>query len=264
MPEFDDFTEAFAEFLESGKVNKLADYCDPGVNTDRLNIYRNGYFRSAIDTLVSNYPSVHALLGSETFRQLAKQYVVLHPPEAGTLVGYGSEFPIFLQGVDVNRQLPYLSDIASLDRAWLQVYFSADSEPLSAGDVSELFSEFGNAGLQKIRLVPSVKLVSLCYPITALWQLLKDSGRLGSVMEMKPTAEYTLIWRRGSFVLVRVLPTTEITFFSHLMTGLNFEKAAIACSEESDGFDMSLFFSELITAELLSIQTRPDIGIKCE
>lgn len=239
----------------SGHEQNLVDYCVSGVNIERLNIYRNGYFRSAIETLVSNYPAVYTLLGSELFRHLAKQFVVQHPPSFGSLVGYGVEFPAFLETSDVRHQLPYLSDIAKLDRGWLQVYFAADCEPLTPGRVYELLSLGGDTGLEKIGVVSALTLVSLSYPISVVWQLLKDNGGLDKAIELSPGAEHALIWRSGDIVLVRVLPAHEFSFFSCLLAGMSFEEAVESISEANDEYDMGAFFSELITAEILAIKT---------
>ncbi len=254
-PAFDDFTDAFARFLESGRVGQLAGYCEPGVNTELFNIYRNGYFRSTIDTLVSNYPAVHALLGDELFRHLSKQFVAQFPPAFGSLVGYGDEFAMFLDDADISRQLPYLPDMARLDRGWLKVFFAADCEPLTPVSVTALINESGEAGSQHIALIPASTIVSLRYQITDVWQLLKAKGRLDKAVELARKPEQTLLWRAGPAVLIRALPAVEFVFFSSLNEGLSIEEAAENAMEENTKFDIDSFFSNLIAAGLLSQST---------
>lgn len=249
---FDEFTSDFARFIESGLVGKLADHCEPGVNTELFNIYRNGYFRATIDTLVSNYPAVHAVLGDEFFRYLSKLFIVQFPPAFGSLVGYGREFAMFLDDADISRELPYLPDMARLDRGWLEVYFAADIEPLAPASVAALVHESGESSSWRIELIPAATIVSLSYPITDVWQQLKDKGGLGEVIELTRKPEQTLIWRSGPEVLTRVLPAVEFIFLSSLNEGLSFEEAAENAIEENAKFDFSAFFSNLIAAGLLA------------
>ncbi len=251
-PTIDDFTLAFAEFMESGQNEKLADYCDLGTNLEFFNIYRNGYYRAAIDSLVSNYPTILALLGDDYFRSLAKHYVTEFPPCVGSLVGYGHEFASFLAEHDVSQQLPYLSDIARLDRAWLNVYFAAENAPITVDEISTLMGRVDDIAMHQLVLCTAIDIVSLDYAVTPVWQKLKETGRLNTAIEVIKRPEYVLLWRQHSEVLIRPITSVEFNFLSGLNAGLNLEEAAeIAVLDDSD-FNLSEFFSNLITAGLLA------------
>ncbi len=252
LPAFDDFTLAFAEFMESGQIEKLADYCDLGTNLELFNIYRNGYYRSTIDTLLSNYPAVLALVGDDYFRSLAKQYVSEFPPCVGSLVGYGHEFASFVAEHDVSRQLPYLSDIARLDRAWLNVYFAAENAPITTDEISTLMGRVGDIAMQQLVLCAATDIVSLDYAVTPVWQKLKEAGRLKIAIEVLKNPEYVLVWRQHSEVLIRSLPSVEYEFLSGLNAGLNLGEAAEFAVQHDTEFDLTEFFSNLITAGLLA------------
>ena len=252
LPVFDDFTASFAEFMESGQYEILADYCDLGTDLEFFNIYRNGYYRSAIDSMGSNYPAVLALLGEDYFRGLAKQYVTQFPPSAGSLVGYGGEFASFLAEHDISQQLPYLSDVAKLDRAWLNVYFAAENAPITVDEISTLMGRVDDIAMHQLELCTAIDIVSLDYAVTPVWQILKETGRLNTAIEVIKKPEYVLLWRQHSEVLIRPLTSVEFKFLSGLNTGLNLGEAAeIAVLDDSD-FNLSEFFSNLITAGLLA------------
>lgn len=252
LPAIDDFTLVFAEFMESGQNEKLADYCDLGTNLEFFNIYRNGYYRSTIDTLVSNYPAVLALVGDDYFRSLANHYVTEFPPCVGSLVGYGHEFASFLAEHDVSQQLPYLSDIARLDRAWLNVYFAAENAPITVDEISTLMGRGDDIAVQQLVLRAATDIVSLDYVVTPVWQKLKETGRLNTAIEVIKKPEYVLVWRQHSEVLIRPLPSVEFKFLSGLNTGLNLGEAAeIAVLDDAD-INLSEFFSNLITAGVLA------------
>ena len=252
MPAFDDFTVAFAEFMKSGQYEKLTDYCESGTNLEFFNVYRNGYYRSAIGTLVSNYPAVLALLGEDYFRFLAKQYVNEFPPSVGTLVGYGGEFASFLAAHNDRARLPYLSDIARLDRAWLNVYFAADTAPITADEVAALAGRVGGIDSQQLNLCAATAIVSLDYAVALIWQKLKESGYLSAVIKISKKPEYALIWRQNSTVLIRSLPSAEFAFLTGLNAGLNLGKAAEIAVVEDEDFNLAELFSKVITAGLLT------------
>ena len=83
-------------------------------------VYRNTVMKGCIDALEANYPSVARLIGSERFRAAAAVYVPRHPPRSGCLLDYGQGFANFLAGFEPARELFYLSDVARLDRAWIE------------------------------------------------------------------------------------------------------------------------------------------------
>ena len=51
------------------------------------------------------------------------------------LVDYGEEFPDFLATFEPAAELPYLSDVARLDRFWTQAHVAADQTPIAAADI---------------------------------------------------------------------------------------------------------------------------------
>lgn len=249
---FDDFTQAFASYMESGQVEQLADFCDPNAELEIFEIYRNGYFRATIEALVSNYPAVVALVGDAFFRTMAKRYVMQFPPLKGSLVGYGANFVSFLKDSDTSQTLPYLTDIARMDDAWLKVYFSADTLPLGAESMQSLIEEAGDAYAQHLLLNTAAALLSLDYPVISIWQALKEQGELSDAVELNKSSDHALIWRFGAEMLIRQLPEAEYIFLSNLHAGLGVEAAADRAIQSDSGFDLGLFFSNLISAGLLT------------
>ena len=255
-PAFDNFTLAFGEYMKSGDADSLSSYCESDANVDLFNIYRNGSYRACIDALASNYPAVVALLGDSYFRALAKVYVTYGLPESGTLVGYGMGFPDFLDMASISRNIPHLGDLARLDRAWLDVYFSEENTSLTPAGITELEHE-GEIELERIVPIVSIALVPLNYPVTGIWRELKDSGSLEKPVELSRNGGHVLVWRRGSEVMLRELPTVESRFFAKFLVGKNLEQAVETAYGDSTEFDLNEFFLNLIDAGLLTSDARP-------
>lgn len=87
-------------------------------------VYRNTWVKALLDALGANYPVVSALLGPELFKTVAVGYAKSHPTASPVLALYGSEFPQALARHDLASELPYLADVAKLERLWTECFFA--------------------------------------------------------------------------------------------------------------------------------------------
>lgn len=95
-------------------------------------VYRNTVMKGAIDAIAANYPAVQRLVGEEWLRAAAAVFVAQSPPRTPVLVDYGAEFPAFLAAFTPADSLPYLADVARVDRFWTEAHIAADAAPLAA------------------------------------------------------------------------------------------------------------------------------------
>lgn len=248
----DKFIVAFGQFMKTGDTEELSAYCDSEANPDLFNIYRNGFYRACIDALASNYPAIVTLLGDTYFRTMAKVYVIEWPPEVGTLAGYGENFAEFIEMTSLSHNLPYLADVARLDRAWLEVYFSFVSTPLSAENIAEMASSGVEIDLERLTLSRSSALLSLQYPVAEVWRKLKDFGHIQKVVELPKERENILLWRYDSEVMLRTLQAKEYQFFSSFKDGLILEQAIEQAYGTDAELEMNDLFSNLLAAGLLT------------
>lgn len=113
-------------------------------------VYRNTVIAACIDALAANFPAVQRLVGEDWFRAAASVYVRAQPPRDGRLVGYGEGFAGFLAGFPPARELPWLADVARLDRWWTESHLAADGPVLDAAALGTLPVQ----GLAALRLRP--------------------------------------------------------------------------------------------------------------
>src|SRR5246500_4113232 len=98
----------------------------------RYNVYRNNVTVSLIDALAAIYPAVQRITGVDFFRAMARFHVRATPPTSPLLFEYGREFPAFIEQYEHGCAMPWLSDVARIERTWLDAYHAADVAPLSA------------------------------------------------------------------------------------------------------------------------------------
>jgi Putative DNA-binding domain len=83
----------------------------------RYNVYRNNVTVSLIDALAAVYPAVQRITGVEFFRAMARSHIRATPPNSPLLFEYGREFPVFIERYEYARSMPWLADIARIERA---------------------------------------------------------------------------------------------------------------------------------------------------
>ena len=93
-------------------------------------VYRNTWLKGLLDALDANYPTVAMILGADTFEAIALEFARKHPAQTPVLALYGAEFPTFVGG-QLGDEVPYLSDVAALERLWTESFFAPDAETLA-------------------------------------------------------------------------------------------------------------------------------------
>lgn len=185
MPDLASFQRDFADALMADHEPK------PGFRRLGFAVYRNTSARGAVEALRAGYPTVDMLVGEELFTQVALDYRRERPPVSPVLSDYGADFPSYLARQPWTCELPYLADVAKLDRLWLESFLSADQAP-SPGAVSQ--AEPG-----RIMLHPAARFAWLETPATTIWQAHRELDGLGEI-EPQWQPEGALFTRRGQQV----------------------------------------------------------------
>ena len=97
----------------------------------RYNVYRNNVTVSLIEALAAVFPATMRITGRDFFRAMARSHIRATPPTSPLLFEYGRAFPDFIEGYEFARQMPWLADVARIERAWLDAYHAANAAPLS-------------------------------------------------------------------------------------------------------------------------------------
>jgi len=120
-------------------------------------VYRNTVIHGAVEALRANYPVVEQIIGPEMFEHVAVDFVSTCPPTTAVLALYGAEFADWLRHQSWIADLPYLSDVARVERLHLKSLFAPDYNVLRA-----------DQGLA-IRLHPAVSFGWLSTPAMSIW-----------------------------------------------------------------------------------------------
>jgi hypothetical protein len=213
----------------------IAALCDPGASlpegllspagttlADRFAVYRNNVHVSLVDCLAQSFPIVHAQVGDEFFHAMARAYVQNHKPTSPQLIFYGDEFPDFIAGFEPAASLPWLRDLARLERAWSACWAAADDVALSIAALRNL--QAGELATARIRAHPAAHLIRSAWPVGSLWQAHQLAQPDLSTLEWHP--QNVLLTRPQAEVRLRVLDDSAARFTSALLDGESVEAAA--------------------------------------
>jgi hypothetical protein len=244
------FPMAFASALldpQKAPPSDLGAHCGKAI-ARRFNVYRNNVVVSLIEALRVAYPAVERLTGPEFFRAMARFHIRETPPTSPLLFEYGRDFPDFIDRYPYAQELPWLGDMARVERAWIEACHAQDALPLAPTRLSRIT----DSTLDDLRFVahPASRIVRSRYAATTLFTLNRAQDE---ITQLEPsTPEDTLITRPSLEVEVRHLPPGAAVFLSKLIAG---EPLGAAVGEALDGhpsFDLAANIAGFLEAGVFS------------
>ncbi|PSM18929.1 DNA-binding domain-containing protein [Nitratireductor sp. StC3] len=210
----------------------------------RYNVYRNNVTVSLIDALADTFPAVKRIVGEAFFRDMARLYVRREPPRSPLLFDYGHSFAAFIDGFDHTRPLPWLGDVARIERAWLDAYHAADRAPLAPAKLASVPHD----ALPALRFEPhpAMRIVRSAYPAVTIFAANRASGPVGKILERD--GEDALVTRPALEVFVRRLPPGGAAFLTLLCAGKPLGEAAAKASEAEPRFDLGANIAGMMEA----------------
>jgi hypothetical protein len=202
----------------------------------RFNVYRNNVVAGLIETLKAAFPAVCRIVGDEFFAAMARVYVALEPPRSPVMLDYGETFPDFIDRFGPAKSVPYLPDVARLERAWVEAYHAAEAQPADPA----LLATIDSRSLPKIGLTlhPSVRVIRSSFPAVQIW-LMNIDGGVPAAIDISSGGENALVVRPIAEVEVRRLPAGAATFILSLAAGASLADATTLAFDDDSGFDLA-------------------------
>jgi hypothetical protein len=210
----------------------------------RYDVYRNNVTVSLIRALMNIYPAVHRITGDEFFRAMARFHVRATPPRSPLLFEYGRSFPDFIACYEFARSMPWLPDVARIERAWLDAYHAEDIEPL--GPTALATVPLDRIGDLVFTSHPAAWIVGSEFSAATIFATNKGETAVGRIDASN--AEYALITRPATDVVVRILPAPAGKLMAHLMAGGTLGEAAAVAMQADPTFDLSAGITGIVEA----------------
>lgn len=210
----------------------------------RYDVYRNNVTVSLIDALAAIYPAVQRITGTDFFRAMARFHVRSHPPTSPLLFEYGRNFPGFIARYEHAQIMPWLADVARVERAWLDAYHARDAAPLAPAHLAAVAPE------RLADLVftphPATQIVRSEFSAVTIFAANRDGAPVSRIDASM--SEDALITRPGFDVIVRHLPPGGAAFAARLMEARPLGEAAGSALDASPDFDIAANIAGLIEA----------------
>jgi hypothetical protein len=210
----------------------------------RYDVYRNNITVSLIDALAAIYPAVQRITGTDFFRAIARFHVRSSPPTSPLLFDYGRDFPAFIETYEHARPLPWLADVARIERAWLDAYHAADAAPLSPAQLAAVAPE--RLGELVFTPHPAARIVRSQFSAVTIFAANRETSPVGRIDAAIP--EDALITRTEFDVVVRHLPPGGADFATGLMSSRPLGEAAALALDAAADFDIATNIAGLISA----------------
>lgn len=222
-------SEFAAALLDPRRVCPSGLTCANGADPERrFAVYRNNVLSSLINALADNYPVVTQLVGEEFFRGMAGVYVQSAAPRSPIMSDYGADFAGFIEHFEPAACVPYLADVARLERLQIEAGHAADAQPMSAERIVEVLSSPTLAAHVKIGFHPSLRLLQSPFAVVAIWAAHQQEPPVA----FEPrAAQNALVLRNGLEVEVFAISHGAHGFITSLQQGLSLTAAIEAASD---------------------------------
>jgi len=216
----------------------------------RFAVHRNNVIASLIEALEDTFPVVLSLVGEPFFRNLAREFILQHPPHSPVMVEFGEGFDSFIQNAPSCSQVPYLSDVARLEWQRVVSLHAADQPPIAQTHINDLLNDPNKLMQSTWKLHPSTGVFRSCFSAISIWSAHQLEGTtqiekaLASVDITIP--ECALFLRQDLEVILVNLNMAESAFVQALLDGNSLEVAVEAAQSQNDKFELALIFSLLL------------------
>jgi hypothetical protein len=221
---------------------------DGEASARRFAVYRNNVVTGLIEALGAAFPAVRRIVGDEFFRAMARAYVVADPPRSPIVLAYGAGFADYIGAFEPAAPLPYLRDVARIERAWTESYHAPEASPLDPSALGSI--EPDRLPEARLMLHPSARVVQSRFPALTIWRMNVDDG-VPAPVDLEQGGEDALVARPEAEVEVRRLPGGGAEFISALLRGLPLGAAAEAAIAADGGFNLTDNLTGLIQAGVL-------------
>ncbi|MGX8014131.1 HvfC/BufC N-terminal domain-containing protein [Mesorhizobium sp. ORM8.1] len=214
----------------------------------RFAVYRNNVVVGLTEALRAAYSAVVRIVGDEFFDAMAGVFLRHSPPATPVLLDYGADFPGFLRGFPPAASVPYLSDVACIERCFTESFHGMDAISLDPAAFSTISTDI--APWTSFSLHPTLRLVRSTFPALTIWQMNQPGG--SPALVNLDVGEDVMLVRPDADVEIRAMPAGAFEFVSALGEGRCLAEAAKAGLGADERFDLAGNIQDLIAIGVLT------------
>ncbi|GAC1578382.1 MAG: DNA-binding domain-containing protein [Sphingomicrobium sp.] len=233
MPDLATFQTHFSDAI----LNQAS--ADPLTLQPGFAVYQNTAIKAAIDALRANFPTIAELVGEETFAAVASIFAHEYRPESAVLNDYGAQFSDFLAASPLADDLPYLPDVARIERLWMESFLAMDAVALVPDELANIAPDL----FERIALHPASRHAWLDTPAVTIWLAHQQSPF--DELEPEWQSEGVHVSRVDGRVSVVRISQGEFILLDALAAGVAFREAVDAIPGALSAVDLRAAFDRL-------------------
>ncbi len=166
-----------------------------------LKVYRNNSAHARVTALKDTYPAILRLVGEDCMKALALD-LARKPLETADARVWTAQLPEFITSTPLAADLPYLADVAKIERAWLHAYHADDPDPVTMD--AETLAE------SVLKRAPSTTVCRSDHDAFAIWQTQHGTTTKNGA--------HCIVYRNQMQVIVEPLSDSSATHIAALET----------------------------------------------
>ena len=213
---------AVADYQASLLINIMT--FSPSAPGSGLQVYQHNLQMTAVRSLSVTFPVLAAMLGEDAVYVLARRLFASEKPCSGDWADWGRTLPALLRNSELHEEHPYLADMAAFEWAFHRAARSR-CVALQVDTLNRLTQ--CEPDTIRIRLQPSLTLVSSAFPLFGLWQLHRSQppghapglAELEAVMQTEESGRY-VISQSAASTQVMVINAEEYQWLEGVKQGM--------------------------------------------
>ena len=178
-----------------------------GSVADRWHVYVHGYAARIGGALGLEYAATRRIVGEDAFEMMVERYLGVFPPRSFDLSRAGDRLPAFLEFDRLTVDLPFLPELARLERTISSSFVAADAEPARWEELRRRSPE--ELLMLRFGVLPGVAVLRSSWPLDELWacRFEGDDDAVSVALAGRPAN--VLVYRRDGRVRVEAVSETE-------------------------------------------------------
>jgi Putative DNA-binding domain len=214
----------------------------------RFAVYRNNVVMGLIEALRAAFPAVSRIVGGDFFMAMARAYIAKEPPDSPIMLDYGAGFPDFIDLFELAATLPYLADVARIERAWSEAYHAREATLIEPSEFMTITPD--QMSSMRLAIHPSLRVVRSSFPALTIWQM-NVAGGVPAPVDLS-CGEDALVLRPRIEVEVRSLLNGSAEFIEALTAGSSVITALEAALAVNYRFNLAGNLADLMQAGALT------------
>jgi len=174
---------------------------------ERWHVYAHGYLARITEAAGLEYAATRRILGDAAFASLLDRYLAVFPPRSFDLSRVGDRLASFLEFDRLSVDLPFLPELACLERAISEAFVARDAEPVTWTQLANLGA--GAVAALRFALTPGVALLRSDWPLHEIWtcRFEEDDDAVSIALVGRPSN--VLVYRQDARVRVDAISGAE-------------------------------------------------------